>query len=174
MQNEWIQRLAVELRQNGYAVETDPKIPRARCLLYAFSPTFLPLGFARVADHFLFVDWEYELFHQMDRLLETYQAFSQFVNQGFRVPHALRLHIPNLVVAAVSWSGFPEQTQQFVRSRYLSPWYGGEAGQLVLVDAQAKQVICHYPPRFRQPGSLPLAHAAVMIKKVCLSSLLAD
>lgn len=153
----------------GYLIQGDPHIPGLQSLLYAHTPLPSRLGFAKVEDHFLFVDWENAVFSRLDLLLESYKEFSRFVNQGFHVPHALRMHIPNLVVVAVSSYEFPTDVIHFVRNNYLNPWYGGETGQLMLIDLTKKKVFCHISPRFRQQGSLPLCRTVEIITKSLLN-----
>lgn len=165
MLHESIEKISSNFQQMGYLIQNDPHIPGVQGLLYARSPSPSRQGFAKVEDHFLFIDWENSVFSRLDLLLETHKKFSKFVNQGFRVPHALRMRIPNLAVVAVSLYEFPPDVIQFVRTTYLNPWYGGETGQLMLIDLTQKKVFCHYLPRFRQQGSLPLSHAVEIISK---------
>jgi hypothetical protein len=166
---ESIENLSSRLQKSGYLIQSDPKISGVQGLLYAHSPSPARLGFAKVEDHFLFIDWEYAAFSRMNLLLETYKRFSKFVNQGFLVPHALRIRIPNLAVVAVSCTAFPTDIIHFVQNTYLNPWYGGETGQLMLIDLKNKEVFSHKSPRFREQGSIPLSHSVDIITNSFLS-----
>jgi hypothetical protein len=135
--------------------------------LYARSPGRFRLGFAKVEDHFLFIDWARAAYSRLDLLLSHYQLFSAFANQGFRVPHALRMQIPNLALVAISETGFAPEAVSFARGTYLNPWYGGETGQVVLIDLQQHQIIHHRKPTSRTPGAFPLAHAVEVLQTAC-------
>lgn len=170
MQNEFIDRISSDLERSGYLTGQTPNVPGVQALLYARSPQRFRLGFAKVEDHFLFVEWGNSAFDRQDRLLEVYQRFSSFANQGFPVPHALRMQIPNLAVVAVSQTGFLNETALFVCKNNLTPWYGGETGQIVLVEMVKKQVIFQVKVKNRRSpraGDFPLTHAAEIIRAVC-------
>ncbi len=167
MMNEFIARISSGLQQAGYLIELTPRVPGVQSLLYAHSPRSYRLGFAKVEDHFLFIDWENSAFGRLEQLLDFFQHFSDYANRNFHLPNALRMEIPNLAVVAVSQAGFPDETIRFAHSTYLNPWYGGETGQIVLVDLEKKQVHTHRSPVARQPGSLPLTHAAQIIQAAC-------
>ncbi len=166
MLDEYIAKTSKELQQEGYLNEISPRIPGVQALLYAHSPRRVRLGAAKVEDHFLFVDWDNAAFGRLDQLIEIYQRFSRFVNQGFRTPHVLRLQIPNLAVVAVSGTEFPDEAVQFARKTSLNPWYGGEVGQIILIAIEAKQVIALDSSdngRHPRSGAFALGHAAEMI-----------
>lgn len=169
MQSESIENISTRLQEMGYLIQDDPKIPGVQGLLYACSPSPFPIGFAKVEDHFLFIDWEDAAFGRREVLLETYKRFSKFVNQGFKVPHSMRMRIPNLVVAAVSRAEFPMDLIHFVETTYFNPWYGGETGQLILLELKNKTIFSHHSPRFRQQGSLPLSHSVEIITRSFLN-----
>jgi hypothetical protein len=158
MPDEFIEKISAKLQQAGYVIERDPILAGVQGLLYAHSPTPFQLGFARVEDHFLFLDWENVVFGRLDILLDAYQSFSKSVNQNFRIPHGLRLCIPNLAVIAISQVEFPEETIRFAQTTYLNPWYGGETGQIILVDYGKNEIYYHKVPRTRQTGAFPLGH----------------
>jgi len=166
---EFIVKIAYELEQSGYLVERDPFLAGSQALFYARSAQRYQLGFAKIEDHFLFVDWENGVFAQLERLTQNYQAFSRFVNQTFRVPHALRMQIPNLALVAVSQTVFPEIVVRFARKTNLTPWYRGETGQIILVDTTQKQVISmDWFGGWRSPtrGVLPLRNTANLIRSI--------
>jgi hypothetical protein len=169
MLNEFIEKISKKLQQLGYLIQNDPKIPGVQGLLYAHSPKPVRLGLAKVEDHFLFIDWENSAFRRMVLLLEFSKSFSSFVNKGFRVPHAMRIRIPNLAIVAVSLTQFPPEMLHLVRTTYLNPWYGGETGQLILIELQNMKITHHLPPRFREQGSIPLSHSVEILTKSCLS-----
>jgi hypothetical protein len=165
--NKFIPGISSELSIAEYMVENKPNIPGARALLYAHSPRPFRLGFAKVLNHFLFVDWENDHFSRLDMLLNTCQAFSQSVNQGFRVPHGLRMTIPNLAVIAVSINEFPKEVVDEARSKFLNPWYGGETGQIILIDLTHKSVFYRYKTRYREAGIMPPLQANEFIHTIC-------
>jgi hypothetical protein len=171
MLDEFIAKVSTELQQEGYLVELSPRIPGVQAWLYARSPHRVRLGVARVEDHFLFVDWDNSVFGRLDQLIEVYRRFSSFVNRGFRTPHVLRMQIPNLAVVAVSQKEFPDDAVRFARTTSLTPWYGGEVGQVILVEIENMQMISldslntGRSPRF---GAFALGHAAEIIWAVSL------
>jgi hypothetical protein len=170
MLNEITQIIVSEMQREGYISQSDPKIPGLQALLYASSPHRFRLGFAKVEDHYLFIDWENAAFGRLDYLLEFYKRFSAYVNRRFPIPHALRMQIPNLAVIAVSQAEFPLETVRFVRTTYLNPWYGGESGQIILLNIKDRQVLTHVRPESRRnplPGAFPLMHAEEIIREVC-------
>jgi hypothetical protein len=167
--DETIARISLELQKEGYLVDLHPRIPGVQALLYSCSPNRMRLGAAKVEDHFLFVDWEDAMFARLDHLKEAYRRFSRHVNQGFRTPHVLRVQIPNLAIVAVSQEEFPEEAIQLARTTSLNPWYGGEVGQVILVELEKKQVISLESlgtGRYPRPGAYALGHAANLIQVV--------
>lgn len=167
MENKFIENLSAQLQKNGYLTEGSPVIPGVQALLYAYSPEPFRLGFAKVEDHFLFIDWENAVFKRLDLLLLTHQNFSKHVNRNFPMPHALRLLIPNLAIIAISQTEFPDEVIRYAGTTYLDPWYGGEAGQIMLINLHKKEIFCHSSPGYRRSGALPLSHAVEIIKTVC-------
>jgi hypothetical protein len=169
MLDKFITKISTEFQQEGYLIELNPKIPGVQALLYSRSPGRVRLGAAKVEDHFLFVDWDNAAFGRLDQLLEIYRRFSSYVNQGFRTPHILRVQIPNLALVAVSRTDFPDDAIRFARMTSLNPWYGGEAGQIILVEIVKKQLISLvslYSGRSPRPGAFALGHAAEIIRSV--------
>jgi hypothetical protein len=170
MDYEFIAKIAYELERAGYLNDRDPFLPDGQSLIYARTPYRYRIGFAKVEDHLLFVDWENTLFGQLDRLVEVYRSFRAFVNQGFRTPPALRVQIPNLALLAVSMSGFPGDVIRYARNTNLTPWHRGETGQVILIDLAQKQVIslASYGG-WRSPmrGVLPLNHTAEIVRAIC-------
>ena len=166
MLNNALEKISSNLHQSGYQTQINPSIPGVMARLYAYSPSAFGLGFAKVEDHFIFIDWENPACQRLDLLLETYLSFSKFVNTGFPIPHALRIRIPNLVICLLSFIGFTAEINDFSQNTYLTPWYGGETGQLILLDLKNKITIHHKTPKFRSQGSLPLQHAVDVISKL--------
>jgi hypothetical protein len=167
MLDGYIARISAELQQAGYLTDLHPRIPGVQALLYAHSPQRMRLGFARVDDHFLFMDWDNAVFGRLDQLFEIYRRFSAYANRDFRTPHALRLQIPNLAIVAVSQAEFSKEAIHFARTSSLNPWYGGEVGQVILVDIGKKQVtslVSLGHGRFPRPGAFALGHAAEQIR----------
>jgi hypothetical protein len=170
MLEEFLAKISSELQREGYGIDLQPRIPGVQALLYCRSPGRFRLGVAKVEDHFLFVDWGNAAFGRLDHLKEIYRRFSGYVNQGFQTPHALRIQIPNLAVIAVSRVEFPDEALAYARQTSLNPWYGGEVGQVILVEAVKKQVISldsHWTGRHPRPGAFALAHASDLIRLVC-------
>jgi len=169
MLNEFIAKISTELQSEEYLVELSPRIPGVQALLYARSSRRIRLGVARVEDHFLFVDWENTAFGRLDPLKEIYRRFSSFVNKSFRTPHTLRMQLPNLAVVAVSPAEFPDDAVRFARTSSLTPWYGGEVGQIILVEIEDQRMISldsQQPAEFPRWGAFALGHAAEIIWKV--------
>ncbi len=177
MLDEFIARVSSELQQEGYVVNLHPRIPGTQALLYAFSPKRIRLGATKVEDHFLFVDWDNAMFGRLDQLKEVYRRFSSYANQGFKTPHALRLQIPNLALVSISQDEFPEEALAFARTTSLNPWYGGEVGQIILVDLETKQVTSLAflgTGRHPRPGAIALGHASSLIWTVCERALMKE
>jgi hypothetical protein len=173
MLEAFVEKVARSMERQGYTIGNPAYVPGVSALLYTFFPRRVQLGFAKVENHFLFVDWRNTAFGRLDRLIEIANQFSVQVNQRFPVPHALRLQIPNLAVAALSPDPFPQNAAQFVLSKNLTPWYGGETAQLLLVSIGSRQIISQVstsPRRYPIPGALPLHHAAAIIREACQSS----
>jgi len=163
----FINNVAAALQSEGYLVEANPEVPGVQGLLLARSRRRFRMAFANVEDFFLFVDWGNAAYGRLEHLKDMYQHFSGYANKFFRIPHSLRMHIPNLALVAVAEADFPPEVIQYARRTYLNPWYGGETGQIMLIDAIKQQVICHDPPERRQTGAYPLDHAAEVIQEVC-------
>jgi hypothetical protein len=171
MPSEFIESVSAFLQTKNYTVQQDPALQNVHGLLYAFTPETVKLGFGRVHDHFLFVDWDNTLFGRQDILISIYKDFSKFVNQKYSVLHGFRMTFPNLAMVAITTSGFPEETIAFIQQTFFVPWYGGETGQMMLVDLEKRRLYYHTPPRFRSTGSLPIGHSLDVLRPACLSGL---
>jgi hypothetical protein len=168
--DEFITRVSSALHRSGYLIEDWPQILGTQALLYARSPERIPLGAAKVEDHFLFVDWDNGAFGRLDHLKEIYRRFQPYANRSFKTPHALRMQIPNLALVAVSQAGFPEDAFDYARTTNLTPWYSGEVGQVMLVDPGQKQVttlVSLRNGRHPKPGAFALGHAIEVIRAAC-------
>lgn len=169
MLNAYTESLSSQLQERGYLIEVPPPTPSTQALLYARSPNRTRLGFTKVEDHFLFVDWDSILFGRLEHLKQIFASFSQHANRGFRTPHALRMSLPNLAVILITRAEFPADVITFARTKDLNPWYGGEVGQLILVDLVNKKVVSlaslHSNGHPRQ-GALALGHSAQIIRDI--------
>jgi hypothetical protein len=171
MINDFIAKLIPALQQSGYDVFVEPHhIPGVPALIYARSPERYRQAFAKVEDHFAFVDWDQAAFGRLEHFKMIYAALSAFANQGFHVPHAFRMQIPNVALVALSVYGFPPEAVKFARGSSLGPWYGGETGQAMLVDLAARQVTAYrglVGTRFPERGALPLYRATHILREAC-------
>lgn len=170
MLEEFVARVSSGLQQKGYLTDLPARVPGVQVLLYSRSPKRIRLGAAKVEDHFLFVDWDNAVFGQLHHLKETYRRFRSYANQGFRTPHILRMQIPNLAIIAVSQAEFPDDALFYARTTSLSPWYGGEVGQVILVETGNQRLISLDVPeqgRFPRRGAFALGHASNLIREVC-------
>lgn len=173
MRDEFITQIAQEFRSAGYIIENDPRIPGVQALLYCRTARRFQLGFAKVENHFLFVDWDNAVFGRLDQLKETAKTFSKWVNLGFKLPHAWRLSIPNLAVIAVTEYGFPEEALTFARTTSLTPAIGGETGVVILVDLPERKVTgldSFWNGRHPKYGALAMEHASTLIRQACEKS----
>jgi hypothetical protein len=173
MLTQFISQMCVEWARLGYCVGDPGCVPGVQALLYIFSPQRKRMGFANVEEHFLFVDWENAAFGRIEYLKDFYTNFSKMVNRRFPVAHALRLQIPSLVITAISPDPFPAEAAQFVRCSNLTPWYGGETAQIILVSIRKRQVISQVTSSLRLhpiPGAIPLGHAVNIIRATCQAS----
>lgn len=159
----FINGLVLPLSNAGYSVSTDAVMPGVKARIYAVLDKPRGAVFSRYYNHYLFVDWDDDVFSQSERLLDAQQWFSRFVNSSYKIPHAFRLTLPNLALAAVSEHGFDEETRQIALNRYFVPLLNGETGQIMLADLQAKSLTCHTKPHYRQTGSIPLEMAVLEI-----------
>lgn len=170
MLDAFIFKVSSELQRAGYVTDLQPRIPGVQALLYAHSPNRIRLGFAKVETHLLFVEWNHPAVGCLDELKALYRPFSELANQGFSTPHGLRLQIPNLALVAVSPAAFPADVLSFARTKDLTPWYGGETGQIILVNVGEKQVVSLRSLQFgRYPrhGAFALGHASHLVRQVC-------
>jgi len=163
----FLETVEQELSRFGYAVYREPHNTTfegvSNGLLYARSSARYRLGFARVEDHFLFVDGGIFPHLGLEALRAIYEHFRMIANQGFRTPPALRMQIPNLVLVIVSGEPFHMELIDFVRRSNLTPGLRGEVGQWMLVDIRSHRVTRLDLSRFllgRTPGWLPLSKGA--------------
>jgi len=166
----FISAIASYLQQAGCVLDSYSAPYGVHALLYARSARRVQLGFAKVEDHLLFVDLDRSGIRNIPALKALYAHFSAFANLGFKTPHALRTQIPHLALVAVSRAEFAPEIITFAQSTSLEPWYGGEAGQLILVELKRQQVISLASlssGRHPRPGALPLGHAAQVIRAAC-------
>jgi hypothetical protein len=173
-QSDFIQNTKLYFEQSGYIAKSDPVFPGIRGLLYAYSQHSFRLGAAKVQDFFLFVDWDNAMFGRKQNLVDTYQSFRRYVNKNFPVPHLMRMSIPSLGMVAISSNGFPDDVIGFVQSTYFNPWYGGEFGQIFLIDIKKEETFYHPAPRFRSYGSLPLQHGLEILRNAYQTGLIKD
>ncbi|PKN99271.1 MAG: hypothetical protein CVU42_08440 [Chloroflexi bacterium HGW-Chloroflexi-4] len=159
MIEEVLNHLTEQFKYNNYKVILDPNYKSAWGLLQAVSPKLTTFGPVKFVNYYLFLDWENNLFGRLDALVAAQKSFSEVVNKDFRVPHGWRITLPNIVVAALSYSPFSREAISYVQSRYQIPWLGGEVGQMMLFDTQAHKMYCHYKKAFKQTGSIPLGYA---------------
>lgn len=159
MQEEFIGLLAEKLREDNYSVSINPDLPGVRALLKAVSPKITSVAPAKFFNYYLFLDWDNDLFGRLDAMIEAQKQFRIVVNKDFHVPNGWRMTLPNIVVAALSKSGFPSEAINHVQSHYQIPWMGGEVGQMMLFDLQKHQQFCHYKKSYKQTGSIPLGYA---------------
>jgi hypothetical protein len=147
------------LLQRGYVIEQNPALLNVRALLYASSPKLTSVGLIKFFNHYLFLDWQNDLFGRLEVLKETHSNFSKYVNQQFHVAQAWRMTLPNLAVVAISQQSFAPDVTNYVKNTYKNPWYGGETGQFMLINLKTSELISHTPPRFKELGSIPLVYA---------------
>lgn len=170
LKDKFIKQVAFELQNTGYLVETDVSTAGVRALLAARTQKPVRLGFAKVDDYFVFVDWENAAFSRIDLLISLYYQFNNSVNRKYKVPRGLRMHIPNMVLAAVSESEFSQEEIRYVRSAKFVPWIGGECGQLMLICLKDQSLIHYKIGRYRETGALPLGHAAEGLNRIIIKS----
>lgn len=154
----FIQRISGSLAGKGYQLQTGPVLEGVRELLYARSPQPYPLLITKIIDHFLFLNWDNNLFGCREQLTAAYKSFNRYVNRQFTVPHWIRVTIPNMALIVLSESGFDEDTLKFGRSTFMVPFRGGEVGQFFLIDLREKAITCHRAYAYKQYGAAPLYH----------------
>jgi hypothetical protein len=152
-------QMTISLQQKDYLLENEPIINGTRGLLYARSRRAYPLVFSRVISHFLFMNWEDNLFSRKDQMLDAYRSFNRQVNRSFHIPNVWRLTLPHMVLGAVSNTGVDDDTPPYVRKTGMVPFKGGEAGQYMLVDLMEKEVTTFQAYGYRQPAEAPLRYA---------------
>jgi hypothetical protein len=167
----FIQRTSAQLQSKGYRIEQQPVIDSTRGMFYAYTTKPYGMAFSKVLDHFLFVDWENDLFSRKDWLLEIYKSFNRYVNLMFNVPNWIRITIPNMAVVAIATSGFDEDVAQYASQTYMVPIKGGETGQFFLVDLSKEEIIFHRAYQYKQYGSLPLHQAQATLVPILEKSL---
>ncbi len=159
MSDDFLKFMIDELEGLGYSVNENPSLTGCRGLLYARSELIITVGPIKFKNHFLFVDWDNDLYGRLDLLLETQNGFSEFVNLEYKVPHGWRMKVPNLAVIAISAQGFSQEAMDCAVNRYFIPWVGGEVGQIMLLNLENNQSIHHYKKTYKQTGSIPLGYA---------------
>jgi hypothetical protein len=170
MMDTFITKVTLDFQQLNYLSDLHPQIPGVQALMVVRSSKQIPLGFAKVREYFLFIDADNTVFNRLDLLMEIYKRFSQQVNLEFKTPHGLRILIPNIAIVAISQTGFSEEIISCARTTSLNPWYGGEVGQVILVDLAKQQIISlasHNNGHHPRPGAIPLLHASNCIRKIC-------
>ena len=159
MVDEFVSQLAAELTQRNYQVTQSLMILECKGLLLATSKKMVHIGPVKFKNHYLFVDWDNDLFGRLDMLLNTQKSFSELVNKDYKVPHGWRMTLPNLALVALTTNGFSNEAIECTLSRYFSPILGGEAGQIMLFDLRQNWMIAHSPPYYKQYGRIPLESA---------------
>ena len=159
MYDELINQLAAELTQRNYLVARSLMTVECKGLLMATSKKMVHIGPVKFKNHYLFVDWDNELFGRLDMLLTAQKNFSAMVNKDYKVPHGWRMTLPNLALVALTTNGFSNETIECTLSRYFSPILGGEAAQIMLFDLRQNWMIAHSPPYYKQYGRIPLESA---------------
>ena len=169
MVDRFILSIASEYLKQGYLLNDHRLIQNVPAGLWAWSGTKLRMGFAKVEDHYLWLDGNNTAITP-ELLTTAYRQFSEIVNRRFHVPHALRITIPNLTVVAVSNDGFSEAVLSFARNKILNPWYGGEVGQVVLVELGNRNIVSleelsvsGHP----KPGAIALDYSAKFVRRIC-------
>lgn len=163
MNPAFFSQMIIELQKIGYTAQKN--LDEVQSLAYLRSET-RKAGFAKVENHFLFVDWDSSEKGDLGGFLFTYQEFSRIVNRSYPIPHGFRLHFPNLVLVGLSENNFSQEAIEFTVNRYMNPWIGGETGQLMLINTTTKEFIHHSPPYYRQSGLIPLQMAVDDMKYV--------
>jgi hypothetical protein len=167
---DFARQICSELEGSGYLVEMDPQVPSVSALAYVHSARPQRQGFAKVDDYFLIVDGEYPPYLDEAGYRKAYRSFSEFANRSYRVPHSLRMRIPNIAIVALSTEPFQQEIFRFAGNTSLNPWYGGETGQVILVEIAKKAVVAlslESSGRYPVPGALPLGHAQTVILSAC-------
>ncbi len=159
MWDEEVENLKIQLIQAGYSIEPAPILAGSRSLLYAKSNQLTSVGPIKFYNHTLFMDWDDDLFSQVERLKPMMKAFSDLVNRDYKVPRAWRIKIPNLTLVVMSRHEFAPEAAQLVENNYFIPFVGGEVGQIILLDYGQRSMINHYPVTYKQTGSIPLGYA---------------
>jgi hypothetical protein len=167
---DFARQICSELERSGYLIEMNPQIPGVSALAYVHSDRPQRQAFANVDEYFLIVDGEYPPHLGEAGYREAYRSFSSFANHSYRVPHGLRLRIPSLAIVALSTEAFQAEILRFARFTSFNPWYGGETGQVILVELSNRAVVTltlKSSGRYPTPGALPLGHAQTAITTAC-------
>jgi hypothetical protein len=170
----FIQRISTHLQMQGFLFDDPPDLNGTHALLYARSRRPYPVAFARVVDHFLFLDWKKHLASSKENMISAYEAFNRQVNLQYHVPHVFRRTIPGMALVVLSTEGFDTLTIEYARNTYLVPFKGGEVGQFLLVDLTNREVIYHEGHVFKQPGEAPLRTAQGVLVPGLVDSLRDD
>jgi len=155
-----VTRLENSLSKAGYATVLDPAIPGVTARLYGILRQPRGAVFSKFYNHYLILDWENDLFGQLERLLQARKFFSKYVNKKYKVPRAWRLTLPNLALIVVSERGFDPETIQVALNQYFVPAMNGECGQIMLLDLSSGTLTCHHESIYKQTASIPLEDAA--------------
>jgi hypothetical protein len=165
----FIRQITSAYQNAGYLIQDSRQIPGVNADLWVKSARKLRLGFARVWDHNLWINWEGQAEASPQTIRRIYQSFSEKINMDFQVPHALRMTIPNLTLVAYASTPFPADIISFAQEELLHPWYGGEVGQLILVNT-ANHVVTSLKTLSvagnPKPGAISLGYAADMVRGI--------
>jgi len=136
--SEWIDGFVGILAEKGYAVGRSPvgSAFLATKRVHSLGP-FLPC-----TDYIFIRDCssgiaatDHERFHDQARA---------FTDGEFRLPRALRYHIPNTVSVGISERGFSEEAIGFAQKSTLrTPLVGGEKDSVYLFDIASRQLHSH-------------------------------
>ena len=166
--DSFLTHLKDAFQQKGFRTHQPYRIGDLTVNLCVQSPRPVGMGFSRVDDHFLFIPLEEHFITTEEQLKALYRRISKQINQGYKTPHALRMRIPNLVIAAISTTAFSNELLSFARYSTFVPWYGGEVGQLMLINLATQEItslLSHQAGRYPVPGAFPLQHASRMIRE---------
>jgi hypothetical protein len=170
----FIQRISTHLQMQGFLFDDSPVFNGTHALLYARSRRPYLVPFARVEDHFLFLDWKKNLACSKENMISAYAVFNRQVNSQYHIPHVFRLTIPGMALAVLSTEGFDATTIEYARNTYLVPFKGGEVGQFFLVDLANRDVIYHERHEYKQTGQAPLRMAQGVLVPGLIDSLRDD
>lgn len=131
---QWVDRTVVMLAERGYAISATSIGPAtlATKRVYSLGP-FLPC-----TDHLFVHDFSPE--GSSASFEELHEQAREYVESTFRLPRALRYHIPNTVSIGVSVEGFSAEDIAFAQKNKLrSPLVGGEKNSTYLIDVVGRR-----------------------------------